>query len=520
MSLPSSGLRPAPAGLPLLLAALAFTLLLSPLRRELYVGDETKYGQIVREMRQSGNLFLPTLEGRPFTHKPPIHFWMVWALTFLFGLYSTFAFALPSIIAFAVLLWLLWRFAGPLAAFLCGTSAMVWGSAQTARMDVAFTALLVAGAIFVYRHFEGEDRRALPIAATLFGIATLVKGPMAPVIAILLFAFESLRRKRRPRLSALWSLLLMAAIPLLWFIPATMIGGSEFTEDVVVKQTVRRAVGSWVHRSPPWYYVTHAPGFLFPWCFLLIVALIALRKRKDAETLDRFCVSWLLAVFVPYSVMSSKLDIYMMALIPPSAILVARFVARELDDRWVRIGHIANAALLVVLAVIAAVGATLLPRFLEPDDAALATRGEVRALFVVLGIAAIAAFFLTIRRSLYASTIAVGLVPWIALVYAALFLIPLANREASTQPLISAIVRQRVPARNVALHACPHVWSRSMPMDLEAVRYTNADDLQTAEPEVIITSRKHAEAIAGKLRSYRKVDELRMIGKMFDVYRR
>jgi len=35
-----------------------------------------------------------------------------------------------------------------------------------------------------------------------------------------------------------------------------------------------------------------------------------------------------------------------------------------------------------------------------------------------------------------------------------------------------------------------------------------------------VTSRKRADDLAETLRGYRKVDELRMIGKWFDVYRR
>src|SRR5438874_988067 len=118
---------------------LFFSVLITPARRDLFVGDETKYGQVVREMR-AGAFFLPTLNGTPFTHKPPLHFWMIDLLTYPLGLYSTWAFVLPSIAAFAFLLWLMARIGGPLAAFVCGTSLMIWGSAQTARMDVGFTA--------------------------------------------------------------------------------------------------------------------------------------------------------------------------------------------------------------------------------------------------------------------------------------------------------------------------------------------------------------------------------------------
>src|SRR5688572_16563889 len=158
------------------LAIVVLTVFLSPLRRELYVGDETKYSQVVREMR-AGAFFVPTLHGSPFTHKPPLHFWTVDLLTYPFGVYSIWPFVLPSLVAFVALLWLMHRFGGVMAAFVCGTSLLIWGSAQTARMDVLFTLLLSLAA---YRIFRADG--ALPLSAGVFtGVAALVKGPMAPV---------------------------------------------------------------------------------------------------------------------------------------------------------------------------------------------------------------------------------------------------------------------------------------------------------------------------------------------------
>ncbi|HEX7831252.1 MAG TPA: hypothetical protein VF787_16465, partial [Thermoanaerobaculia bacterium] len=131
-------------------AIVLLTVVLSPIQRELYVGDETKYSQVVREMR-AGSFFLPTLEGSPFTHKPPLHFWMMDLLTYVFGVYSLWPYVLPSLIAFALLLYFMNRIGGPVAAFVTGTSLMLWGSAQTARMDVAFAGLLALGAWCIYK---------------------------------------------------------------------------------------------------------------------------------------------------------------------------------------------------------------------------------------------------------------------------------------------------------------------------------------------------------------------------------
>jgi hypothetical protein len=68
------------------------------------------------------------------------------------------------------------------------------------------------------------------------------------------------------------------------------------------------------------------------------------------------------------------------------------------------------------------------------------------------------------------------------------------------------------------LYTCPFLWSRDFPRELERVRYVNADSV--GDPAVIATSRAHANEIADALRRYRRVDQLQMIGKWFDVYRK
>jgi 4-amino-4-deoxy-L-arabinose transferase-like glycosyltransferase len=514
------------------LAFVAASVFLTPFQRELFVGDETKYSQVVREMRE-GAFFLPTLHGEPFTHKPPLHFWAMDLLTYPMGVYSLWPYVLPSLASFLFLLWLMWRMDGPLAAFITGTSLMVWGSAQTARMDVAFTAFLALAAWQLQSFLDGAGvapsprssgevtgsssgaRAPLISAAVAAGIATLIKGPMAPVIMIALLFFERLRRKRLPKGPYWTALLLMALIPLLWFVPAMMMGGGSYTHDVLVKQTAGRAVGAWVHRAAPWFYITHAPGDLFPWFLLFVVALIAVYKRRDEDT--KFFVSWILAVLIPYSVLSSKLDVYMMTLLPPVGIVIARLVGAE-RDVWTRWGWRVNLLLLGFLLGIGAAAFFLLPRLVRGEESNLAERLDVRMLFAVLALASLVGLVVSIRsRRLITSTVAVGLVPVAAFVYIALALLPVANELASTRPLVDAIQRQGVPPERVALHVAPHLWVRGMPRDLEKVRRVEA---VPPDATVVISRRRNTKEIEASLEGYRKVDEFRLIGKWFDVYRR
>lgn len=488
--------------------------------RELFVGDETKYGQVVREMRSTGEVFLPTLQGTPFTHKPPVHFWLIDALTYPLGLYSIWAFVLPSLAAYAFLLWVMARHAGALAAFVCGSFAMIWASAQTARMDVSFTALIALAAFLIERFFDREDFRPLLGAALAIALATLIKGPMAPVIATALFLFEWLRRRRAPRGNYLAALAAMIVVPLLWVVPAMLRGGSAYTREIVVKQTVGRAVGSWVHRSPPWYYLVHAPGDLFPWFFLVVIAAVALWRAGSAR--GRFALMWLAAVLVPYSILSSKLDVYMMALMPPAAVLVAEYL-RDPAPRFARLAHGLNVAMLVLLAMVGIAGLTMAARFVKGPDAALVTMPSVRGAFAVLLIASIAGLAVTVmgNRDLTRSSIALGVVPLLLFAYIAIALTPLANEIASTRPLVAALERQHVRGSDVALYWIPFLWTRDLPRGFEAVHYVEPHELASMPPPLVIaTSRAHANEIAASLRGYHKVEELRMIGKWFDVYRK
>lgn len=504
-------MRRAPATIAL--AVVVLSVFLSPLARELYVGDETKYSQVVREMR-AGSFFLPTLNGTPFTHKPPLHFWAVDLLTYVFGVYSIWPFVLPSLMAFVLLLVLMHRFGGRLAAFVAGTSLLLWGSAQTARMDVAFAALLALAAYWIWR---ADGALTLP-AGLATGFAFLVKGPMAPVIILALYFFERVRRRRTPPPSPLRSplpaILAMLLVPLLWLIPAIAIGGEPYFREIFFKQTVGRAVGAWVHKSPPWFYLVRAPLTLAPWFFLTVAAVIAAFRRNDEKA--RFAVNWMLAVLVPYSLLSSKLDVYMIAMLPAVALLIARYV--ELGDLWG--GRRANLVMLVLFAIAGIGGLVVQPQQIQGEDAALIARADVRVLFALFLITALAGMVVTLRGSLTASTIATGLVPVIALGYAGLVLVPLANELASTRPLVRALEKQSAVPKEVALYVCPHLWVRGMNPALARAKHVDADELRALSPSVVVTRRKDAHDIADVLRGYRKVDELRMIGKWFDVYRK
>ena len=136
----------------------------------------------------------------------------------------------------------------------------------------------------------------------------------------------------------------------------------------------------------------------------------------------------------------------------------------------------------------------------------------------VLLVAGAIGFVVATRGRLLHGAIAVGLVPVLALAYAMTVLMPLANEQASTRPLVRALIATQVPPEEIGCYVCPHLWVRDMPPSLERVRLLERDEVASMHPRVLVTRRKDADDL--DLRGYRKVAELRMIGKWFDVYQK
>lgn len=502
----------------------------SPWQRDLFVGDETKYGQVIREMTTAETVVVPHLNGEPYTHKPPLHFWIVRALVALLGPRSIWPFVLPSLLATLALVWLTGRIAAelagadaqPWAELVVSSFALAWGVAQSARMDSEFVLLTTAAALFLWRYFETGSRRSLLLSAGCAAVATLVKGPFAPLILAAHYAFESARRRRRPAARDLLALPVLIVAPLAWLVPATLIAGRDWIEEILVRQAAGRVVNAWTHGEPFWYYVTGAPAIWFPWILLLAAALVA-AWREERPAL-RFCVLQVAATLVPFSLISSKLPVYMLPTMPAAAVLIGAFLSRP-DERLARFVRSGNRAILALIAVAGAIGITSGPGLAErPEDAALLVRWEVQALFTVMLLAGLIALLWDLRGGMEPTarnTISLALAFAAPMAVVVTVCMPLANEQASTAPLVRELAKLDVPGEEIAMHYAPHLWTRDMPVRLETVRHGGRDLLRSGPlPRVVVVRADKAGELGTELLRYERKATVRMIGKRFDVYER
>ncbi|MDP1927004.1 MAG: glycosyltransferase family 39 protein [Thiobacillus sp.] len=327
----------------LFLAALAAVALLA---RPLTPIDETRYVSAAWEMWLRGDFLVPYKNGEPYSHKPPFMFWMFHAGWAVFGVNDWWPRLVMPLFSAAslTLTYLLARRLWPSYASLGGQASLVLISAllwiffsTTVMFDVMLAFWVLLGMHGILAAADGK-RRGFVMLGIAIGMGVLTKGP---VILLNLLPITVLAPWWNPGLKwGRWfsgvggAILLGAAIALAWAIPAGMAGGEAYRNAIFWGQTADRMVESFAHRRPVWWYVPLLPVLLFPWFIWPGVwRALARHRREGLDRGTRFCLAWMLPVFVAFSFISGKQPHYLVPLFPAFALLVARVLANRSDTR-------------------------------------------------------------------------------------------------------------------------------------------------------------------------------------------
>ena len=214
----------------MLLVVLAYILVyLLPLGlRPLSTPDETRYGEIPREMIKSGDWAVPHLVDLRYFEKPPLGYWLNAVSISVFG-ENNFAVRLPTALAAGLSAWFVWfllirvgyspRISLTAAAIYLGlTEVLIIGS--IAVLDTPFTLFMTGGMVLFYLGANDPTLRRqrfyLISSGIFFGLAFLTKGFLALVLPGMVLFFYALLQKRY---ALLWKSLLVAAIGVLTILP-------------------------------------------------------------------------------------------------------------------------------------------------------------------------------------------------------------------------------------------------------------------------------------------------------------
>ena len=320
----------------------------------LFEPTETRYAEIAREMRVSGDYLVPRLNGIAHFHKPPLAYWLTAAGFAACGVNEWGArlpVALASLLTLAFTALAARRGFAPLgvrpglAAWLLGTSALFIAIGRALASD-PFLAATVAG-------FWALAPSAW--APALLGVGFVVKGPvvLVPTLVVVL-AVAALSRDRAPlaRLgpARAWWLFLGLGAP--WYLIVVARTPGLLRYFFADQLWSRYATTEHQRGGPPWYFLAVLIAGALPWTPALVAGVA--RTWRDRRALEsRLLLAWLFLPLVFFSFSGSKLPAYLLPLFPAVALLAARGLEPDVPAaRW---------SIAALLAGIAIVGWTLGP---------------------------------------------------------------------------------------------------------------------------------------------------------------
>ena len=300
--------------------------------------DEARFAQASKQMVESGDFVTVRFQEDLRAKKPVGIYWLQSVSAQLFGDDDIAVYRVPSLLGLLLALVGTYR-AGLLlyqprlaligTAFL-GTSLVVFAEAHLAKTDALLMGLCVwqqLSLLMIYRaYLDGTTppRSAFLAFWVIMGLAVLVKGPIAPLLALLtalslMIWHRDLGLLRRMRV--LSGLAIVAALVLPWATLVSLATDGAFL-DIAIKGDFLAKVqsGQESHGAPPGTYLVLLAILIWPACLLLPRALLSLRQilaNRDA----RFLVAWLVPFWFVIELTPTKLPHYPLPVLPALALL-------------------------------------------------------------------------------------------------------------------------------------------------------------------------------------------------------
>jgi len=305
--------------------------------RPLLPVDETRYLSVAWEAHQRHDYLVSHLNGQPYSHKPPLLFWLinaVWLVADVNGPAARMvapAAAVVCLVLTRILSRRLWPNEPTL--FNCApvvhVTTMLWiVFCPLTMFDTLLTLWTMTALLGVLLASEGMRFQGWLLTGLGIGLGILSKGPVVLVHvlpAAILAPWWSHAVRLRPLawyLGCFASILLAAAMALAWALPSAASGGEAYSTELLFGQTAGRMVNSFAHRAPFWWYLPWLPLCLMPW-----ISFGAVWRGFSRTPLDhgiKFLICWAGGSLLTLSLVSGKQIYYLIPMIPACAILLTR----------------------------------------------------------------------------------------------------------------------------------------------------------------------------------------------------
>jgi 4-amino-4-deoxy-L-arabinose transferase-like glycosyltransferase len=343
--------------------------------------DEARFAQATRQMVQTGDFLRIRFQDETRNQKPAGIYWLQAASVAAFGDSESDAiwpYRLPSFVGalVAVLLTfglgksLVGRSAALLGAILLASALELCAEAHIAKTDAALLAAILAtqGALGAIYGAARAGRTAHWPWALLFwaaqGIAILLKGPIAPGLAVLTAAALTIADRDGGWLKGLrpsWGIPVLLVVACPWFVAIEWATHGGFFADSVGHDLFAKLGGAQEsHGAPPLSHLGMLLVGFWPASLFLGPALVhAWRQRRAGP--ERFLIAWAVPFWILLEIVPTKLPQYLLPVYPALALMSGRaimaFTAGGWRNRWAELPFVviwgavtlALAAALVVL---------------------------------------------------------------------------------------------------------------------------------------------------------------------------
>jgi 4-amino-4-deoxy-L-arabinose transferase-like glycosyltransferase len=301
-----------------------------------------------REMLETHKFIVPLMNYEPWLDKPSTDFCLIALSLATFGL-NEFAgrlvSALSGILECLALFWLSSRILTIRQSFLSALCLISFPLyvvvGRTALSDEPLSlALCVALMSLAIASIKRANLFLVPGYLAL-GLAILLKGPPLALsltglvlVGYLLATYRGKFIAAGFSLKPIQGLLAASAIALPYYVWAHIGTAGEFTTNFFFRQNLGRAIGTVNHVRPFWFYVPVLLAGTFPWGFMLCastgylrrVFVIAAESATDRQKLLKFAFIWSVLGLIFFSVVPTKLETYIVPVLPPIAIISGCFV--------------------------------------------------------------------------------------------------------------------------------------------------------------------------------------------------
>ncbi|MCB2253880.1 phospholipid carrier-dependent glycosyltransferase [Pseudomonas chlororaphis] len=318
------------------LGLLALLLFCAGIHSQGTTGFDSRFVLFAKEMLRHGPGFFPTTYGQPYADYSSASTLLIYLCSLPFGQVTGLSAWLPTALASAAIVGLLYRLLAPysrtwalLSIALLLLSNTFVSETRAVSLDQMLAALSLAVFYLGYAHDHFAAPRRLWLILLLLVAGFAIRGPIGLVIPTGMLCSYYLLGGQWRRLFGFGCgalLLLLACVGLLLWL-ARLSGGADFVQEVIRMQFLGRMDGS--EGSSDWFfYFSSSLGnyaLAYPLAILAWLGVLLARDNASDPALKllRLCTAAGLLVMIGLSIPQAKKARYLLPMLPMAAIVAA-----------------------------------------------------------------------------------------------------------------------------------------------------------------------------------------------------